>query len=146
DTRAALQFIRDELLGLASPDRQPNPNITVREQLDRASAVLRQRKDLPLKVEAPLRQMMGSIYFQLGEYATAIELLERALELQRQQLGPDHEETLKTMHMLGLTYWYSGDDDRALTLARDGLSLSRRARGPTDWMTLQFLADEATTQ
>src|SRR5687768_5860283 len=93
NARAALAFIQDDLLGQASPDRQPDPNLTVRALLDRASAQLDQPANRPPKVEAALRRTIGSVYFDLGEYALAISHLDRALALQRQHLGPAHEDT-----------------------------------------------------
>jgi tetratricopeptide (TPR) repeat protein len=146
ETRAALEFIRDDLLGLASPYRQPDPNLTVRKQLDLANAALQQRTALSPKLEAAFRQIMGSVYFGVGEYARATELLERALELERRDLGADHEETLRTMHILAETCWWSGDDERMLELASDGLALSRNRLGETNLITLQFLADEAAAR
>ena len=143
NARAALAFIQDDLLGQASPDRQPDPHLTVRTLLDRASAQLAQATTRPPKVEAALRQTIGSVYFDLGEYALAIGHLERALDLQREQLGPAHEDTLRTFHILGETHWWNGDDAKSLELAREGWDLSRRELGETNVMTVHFLADVA---
>jgi tetratricopeptide (TPR) repeat protein len=143
NARAALAFIQDDLLGQASPDRQPDPHLTVRALLDRASAQFDQPTNRPPKVEAALRQTIGSVYFDLGEYALAISHLERALVLQQQNLGPAHEDTLRTFYILGETHWWNGDDAKALELARKGLALSRQALGETSLLTLSFLANGA---
>jgi tetratricopeptide (TPR) repeat protein len=138
NARGALAFIRDDLLGQASPDRQPDPNLTVRTLLNRTSARLHHSANLPPRLEADLRQAIGSLHFELGEYALAIGHLDRAITLQRQHLGPAHEDTLRTLHTLGETHWWNGDDGKSLELAREGLDLSRRALGETSLLTLQF--------
>jgi eukaryotic-like serine/threonine-protein kinase len=145
DARAALDFIRDDLLGQANPDRQPDPNLTVRKLLDHASTQLDQPFARPPKVEAAIRQTIGSVNLALGEYAPAFQHLQRALDLQRQHIGPANEDTLRTVHILGQAHWWNGDDIEALHLARQGLELSRRALGETNLMTLHGQIDAHET-
>jgi hypothetical protein len=83
NARAALAFIQDDLLGQASPDRQPDPNLTLRTVLDRASASFDERTAMPPKVEAAIRHTIGWVNFTLGEYKIAIGHLDRALDLTR---------------------------------------------------------------
>jgi eukaryotic-like serine/threonine-protein kinase len=143
NARAALAFIRDDLLGQASPDRQPDPNLTVRALLDRASASIAANPTMPPKVEAAIRQTIGSVNFALHDYKVAIGHLESALALQRKHVGKAHEDTLTTFHFLSETQWWNGDDLKATELAAEGWALSRQALGETHFMTLHLLADLA---
>lgn len=105
-------FLREDLLGQASPYRNSDRNLRLREVLDRASERIRNRfADQPL-VEAGIRTTLGTTYLHLGEPELAATHLERAHDLQLRHAGTSDPVTLRTEYYLGhTTYWTSGREE-----------------------------------
>jgi tetratricopeptide (TPR) repeat protein len=132
NAQAALHFIQDDVLSQASPGYQPDRDLTVRELFDRIAGRLDQATGRPPLVEASIRQTIGSVYTELGDYAKAVQHYEGALRLQRENLGENHPETLRSLCGLAMARWWSGDIAQAELLTRQGLEESRRPgrKGP----------------
>jgi eukaryotic-like serine/threonine-protein kinase len=143
NAEAALHFIQEEVLSQASPGA--NRDLTVRALFDRISQRLGRGAQLPPLVEASIRQTVGSVYTELGEYALACQHYERALSLQREHLGDSHREVLRSLYGLSMARWWNGEMTQAEPLTRQGLEASRRLLGETDLLTLQFLQAHAST-
>ena len=101
NVQAALKFIQDDVLSQASPGFQPDRDLTVRTLLDRVTDRLDQESRRPPLVEASIRQTLGSVYTELGDYAKAGQHYERARQLLHEHRGEDHPDTLRSL--LGLT-------------------------------------------
>ena len=138
NAQAALQFIQEDVLSQASPGYQPDRELTVRALLDRATG----RRSL---VEASIRQTLGSVYTELGDYVKAIEHYETALRIQRENLGESHLDTLRSLYGLAMARWWSGNMAQAEPLARQGLEESRRVLGEKNPLTIQFMQARAAT-
>ena len=145
NAQAALHFIQDEVLSQASPGSQPDRDLKVRTLLDRIAERLDRAAGPPPLVEASIRQTVGSIYTELGDYAKAIQHFEQALRLQEQHLGESHPDTLRSLHGLSMALWWSGGSAQAEPLTRRGLDASRRVLGEKDPLTLQFMQARAFT-
>jgi serine/threonine protein kinase len=146
NAQAALHFIQDEVLSQASPGYQADRDLKVRTLLDRVSERLdRSTGNQPL-VEASIRQTLGSIYTELGDYTKAIQNYEGALRLQRQYLGDNHRDTLRSIYGLAMAYWWGVGMEKADSLTREGLEQSIRVLGERDPLTLQFMLARAATQ
>jgi eukaryotic-like serine/threonine-protein kinase len=143
NAQGALRFIQDDVLNQASPGFQPNRELTVRILLDRVADNLGRTTNHPPLVEASIRQTIGSVYTELGDYAKAVQHYERALDLQRRHLGETHRDTLRSLYGLAMAHWWNGDMVKAEPLARQGIEESRRALGEKDPLTLQFLQARA---
>ena len=104
NAQAALRFIQEDVLSQASPGSQPDRGLTVRDLLDGIGGRLDRATGLPPLVEAPIRQTLGSVYTELGDYAKAIEHYGTALRFQRQHLPESHRETLRSLNGPGLTH------------------------------------------
>ena len=143
DAEAALHFIQDEVLSQASPGIQPDRELTVRALLDRIAGRLDRATGRPPLVEASIRQTLGSVYTELGDYAKAIEHFEAALRIQRGQLGESHLDTLRSLNGLATAHWWGGEPSLAEPLVRQGLETSRRALGEKHPLTLQFVQTQA---
>ena len=102
NAQAALHFLQDDVLNQASPGYQPDRDIKVRALLDSIAERLEPSAGRPPLVVASIRQTLGSVYTELGDYAKAILHYERALELQRQRLGETDPETLRSLHGLAI--------------------------------------------
>jgi tetratricopeptide (TPR) repeat protein len=145
NAQAALHFIQDDVLSQASPGYQPDRDLKVRTLIDRVADRLdREAGRPPPLVEASIRQTLGSVYTELGDYPKAVEHYERALELQRQNLGESNLDTLRSVYGLAMARWWSGNMAVAEALARQGLEVSSRVLGEKNSLTLQFMQARAS--
>jgi len=120
--RAVNSFLQDDLLRQVNSGPQSdmestgNPNLTVKEALDRASEKVAGRfRDQPL-VEAAIQTAIGEAYGSVDERRLAAKHLERALELRRVYLGHDHPETLHSMESLAGNYTWIGRRSDAIAM------------------------------
>lgn len=147
---AVTDFLQNDLLAQASsrtqatPNTQPDPNLSVRAAVDRAATRVAGKFDAQPAVEAAIRQTIGSTYRDLSLFAEAEVQLERALELRRRALGPEHPETLNTMQELGLVYGQRGKYAAADSMLMKVLEARRRAGGSEDIKTIGVLNDLAS--
>src|SRR5207249_4003772 len=116
-----------------------NPNLTVKEALDRAAAKIGERfQDQPL-VEAAIRMTIGAAYSNLGEYQPAALHLERALALRRVHLGLDHRDIIRSMYSLADTYRWMGRLPDAIFLSQHIVEKQKALLGPDHPETLDSL-------
>ncbi|MCC7374583.1 MAG: tetratricopeptide repeat protein [Verrucomicrobiales bacterium] len=146
NAQAALRFIQEDVLSQASPDYQPNRDLTVRALLDRIASRLDRATHRPPLVEASIRQTLGSVYTELGDYAKAVAQFETALRVQREHLGETHLDTLRSLNGLATARWWGGETSMAEPLARQGLEASRQTLGEKHPLTLQFMQTQAFVQ
>jgi serine/threonine protein kinase len=148
--QAVQTFLVDDLLKQASSfaqaERQfpPDPNLTVREALERATARIGNRfKDEPL-VEAEIRYSIGEALLGVGEAERAIPHFQRALDLRQARLGPNHVQTMFTIRGLGAAYGRASRQERALALFDEAVKLSRASLGAEHPQTLLSMHALAT--
>ena len=144
NAQAALHFLQNDVLNQASPRFQPDRDLTVRTLLDNVAQRLDRAGGTPPLVDASIRQTLGSVYTELGDYPKAIRHYERALGLQRHHLGESNSDTLRSLYGLAMASWLSGDIAHAEMLARQGLEESRRVQGEKHPVTLKFMQVRAT--
>lgn len=115
-------FLRTDLLGQAGSAAQigslfaPNPNLSIREALDRAAISIGDRfKDQP-EVEAAIHATLGVSYRQLGQYEKAIAEFRRAVEIRTRYHGADYVDTIDTLHSLAQAYHDAGKANEAIKL------------------------------
>jgi eukaryotic-like serine/threonine-protein kinase len=95
---AVVNFLQDDLLAQATPDKNARANkVTVEELLDRAAARIAGKFAQQPAVEARIRRTIGNTYRALSNHSAARPHLERAWELNRNALG---EEDLKALDVL----------------------------------------------
>lgn len=93
-------FLRNDLLAQASPDQQPDRNVTLRTVVDRAATRLEGRlEDQPL-IRSAVQETLADTYRALGDYAAMRGQAERVYETRRKLLGADHVDTLRAAVML----------------------------------------------
>jgi tetratricopeptide (TPR) repeat protein len=131
-TRAVNEFLRNDLLGQVDISNQAsagdrNPNITVRELLDRAGRAIETKFAGQELTEASIRLTLGDAYLALGEYGEAQKHLERSLALRKTKLRADHPDTLASLNDLGVVYEARGRYDEAEALFKEALQ-GRRAK------------------
>ena len=143
NAQGALQFIQEDVLSQASPGYQPDRELTVRALLDRIAGRLDRATNRPPLVEASIRQTLGSVYTELGDYPKAIQHFEAALRVQHEHLGETNLDTLRSLNGLATAHWLSGSPSLAEPLTGQGLEASRRALGEKHPLTLQFMLTRA---
>jgi tetratricopeptide (TPR) repeat protein len=135
---AISDFLQGDLLLHLDANELPEPNLTVKEALDRAAASIGPRfRDQPL-VEAAIRLTIGRAYRSLGEERLAIPHLQRAADLRKAQLGPDHADTLDCLQHLAWAYQFV-DLPEAIALFEQILEQQRATLGPDRCLTLTSL-------
>jgi tetratricopeptide (TPR) repeat protein len=139
---AVNDFLQTDLLGQATSapqahqDNDGDPNLTVKEALDRAAARIGERfQDQPL-VEAAIRSTIGAAYNNLDELQFALSHLERAVAVRQAQLGPAHPDTLKSKQVLALVYEGLGRLPEAFALHQQILENRTALLGPNHTDTL----------
>ncbi len=116
NARAVVAFLEDKLLSAGrqagwkdgywvAPSTKPE---TLRQAIDAAAAeVAGAFPDRPL-VEAEVRKVLGSAYFDQGEASLAVEQYERALALLDAMLGPEDSDTIACRNKLARAYRLAG--------------------------------------
>jgi serine/threonine protein kinase len=145
--RAVNGFLQGDLLGQVtsvpefSEAFEGNPNLTVKEALDRAAAKIGDRfRDQPL-VEAAIRMTIGSAYRGLYANGNGLEVdhIKRALDLRQAFLGPDNPDTLASMDRLAEAYQLVGRDQEAIDLRQRRLESMKATLGPDHPETVAFM-------
>jgi serine/threonine protein kinase len=147
-------FLMNDLLDQAScwaqADRRfmADPQLTVRQALDRAAQRIGDRFLSQPLVEAAVRQAIGRAYQAVGKPKTAIEHLQKSVSLHRAQLGADHRYTLDTMQSLSFAYEMAGQAQRALMLLEQVVAKRKEKLGadhPDTLSSMNMLAYEYHT-
>jgi hypothetical protein len=148
-SKAVSDFLQNDLLRQADSRTQAeakttaNPDLKVREALDRAAEKVGDRfKDQPL-TEAAVRDVIGSTYRGVGDAAKAVLHLERALQLRKPLLGVEHPDTLASMNNLAGAYHAQGKYAAAAALYIQTLEISKRVLGAEHPDTLASMGNLA---
>jgi len=112
-SKAINVFLSEDLLAKASPYEEPDPNISLRTVLERATLGIKDRFWNQPHVESALRLTLGETWEAIGDRDKATEQFRRAYELRLDHLGGDHQETLEAKSMLAMSYLPAGNYDRA---------------------------------
>jgi hypothetical protein len=92
---------------------------------------------------ARLQTILGNTLRDLGSYAKAVDLLEKARRIRERELGADHPHTLAALANLALAYQLVGKLSEAITLSEQVRDAQVRKLGvddPTTLITLNSLA------
>ena len=119
--RAVNAFVTDDLLAPVSPaaTRGRSRDVSLREVFDLASARIDQDAsaggrfaDKPL-VEAAIRDVIGSVYSDLGEPRSAVRHLRRVHSLRLAELGERDRTTLEAASRLARALYSAGEHESA---------------------------------
>ncbi len=139
--KAVSDFLMDDLLGRANPFDSPNPDLKVRDALDRASEKIKERFTNQPLVEASIRLTLGNTYHFLDEMEAAEQNVRRAVAIRTEKLGPDHPATLDARGRLYEVLSDSRKSSEAEEVLRSLAQASERTLGPEHPKTLGYLAD-----
>jgi serine/threonine protein kinase/tetratricopeptide (TPR) repeat protein len=127
---AVNNFLQNDLLAEAAPDKNPRCNkVTVEELLARAAARIAGKYDKQPRVEGAIRRTIGETYRSLGNFPAAQTHLERALQIHSDVLGEEHPETLVSTYKLALLYMDQDRFSKAEPLLTKTLQLRRLVLG-----------------
>ena len=133
--QAVNDFLVTDLLRQADSREQandkvaPNPDLKVREALDRAGEKVGARFENQPLTDAAVRSAIGSAYGGVGDYAKAAIHHERALQLRKRILGAEHRDTLMSMNNLASTFLSQGKHTEAAALHVQTLEILKRVLG-----------------
>jgi serine/threonine protein kinase/Flp pilus assembly protein TadD len=137
--QTVLQFVVNDILGAAEPERSGGRAVTVAEVLAEAERNIGTAfKDQPL-LEAAVRHAMGATYSRLGQFGPAERHFVRARELRDRILGPEHTDTLQATQNLAVVYFHQGKLDEAQKLTEQTLDSRRRLLGAAHKDTLKSM-------
>jgi hypothetical protein len=146
---AVTEFLQIDLLGQAGSKAQadhtfePDPNLTIREALDRAAATVGDKFRERPELEASIRQTIGKSYLQVGQYDKAITELRQCADIRKGKLGPEHRDTLAALGNLAVAYLATGKTTEAIALnerVRDAIVKNLGPDHPDALITLGNLA------
>jgi tetratricopeptide (TPR) repeat protein len=141
-SRAVSSFLTDDILRQADSSVQlaskaePDPDLKVREALDRAAEKVGPRFMSQPQTEAAVRSAIGAAYSGVGEHAKAAKHFERTVELKQATLGAEHPDTLRTMMVLAAEYSIQNAPEKARPLREKVLEAQKRTLGPEHRDTL----------
>jgi serine/threonine protein kinase/tetratricopeptide (TPR) repeat protein len=142
ETRAVLEFVERRVFAAARPAGQRGGlgrEVSLRRAIEAAlPSVATDFKSQPL-IEARLRNTLGNVFIDLGDYQTAAAQHEAARALFAKHLGPDHRDTLTGLNNLASDYRALGRLTEALTLHEEALALRKATLGPDHPDTLQSM-------
>jgi tetratricopeptide (TPR) repeat protein len=127
--RAVNDFLREDLLAQASPEKHPDRDLKLRTVLDLAAVKIAGRFAQQPLVEAAIRQTTGDTYSSLGLPREARPHLERARDLRLRVLGEEQPETLEATTSLAAALSSDGQSDRAEPLLIRVIEVGQRALG-----------------
>jgi serine/threonine protein kinase/tetratricopeptide (TPR) repeat protein len=130
------EFLQQDLLRQADSREQAyrgfaaDPNLTVKEALNRAAAKIGDRfREQPL-VEAAIQRAIGDAYRGVGEAQRGLPHLERSWVLRQAHVGPEDPDTLDSLNSLARAYSDLWQLDRALQLFEQVLAKRTEKLGP----------------
>jgi serine/threonine protein kinase/TolA-binding protein len=126
---------------VSDPSEARGNSVTAREILDKASNDMGKGLAKDPEVQSQMMEVMAGTYLNLGLYAHAHELAQRALDARLNLLGPDDPKTLESMTQLGWILEREGHHTEAEKMERQALAGERRILGPEDPLALQTMAN-----
>ena len=138
-------FLILDFLQQANPFEVADPDLKVREVLDRAAERIEQRFSDRPQIEAEIRMQIGESYLGVSEFESAREQFLRACELTTQSYGKDDDRTLKALHSLAAAEDEVGNVNRAIEMFEDLLAVYTEKVGETAGETLAIKADLCST-
>ena len=145
ESKAVNDFLQQDLLRQAGTDTQADeglkvdPNITLRQVVDRAAARLDNRFTNQPLVEASIRMTLAEIYDVMGDPVAAQRHAERAVELRERILGSDNPLTLAAMSELCSALTGTGSPTNAIALGERTLGRLQVVLGREHPDTLQCM-------
>ena len=132
---AVSDFLRNDLLAQASPERNPDRDVKLRTVLDQAAARIGARFEKQPSVEAAICRTLGETYLDLGELNSAEPHLRRAAAICSTNAVSAVRERLASQLLLGRLYRLRGQLSEAETVDQAVLNEAQSSFGSDDPLT-----------
>ena len=126
------RFLKEMLSGVGPSVAAGRDTAMLREILDTTAARLSEDLNDQPAVELELRFIIGNVYLELRDYASAAEMHEAALKLAKVVYGNDHPQVAVSLKSLGSALMHQGKLTEAETLHRQALEMQRKWLGNKD--------------
>jgi eukaryotic-like serine/threonine-protein kinase len=134
-------FLEDMLKSVSPQQAKGRDTTLMREILDGAAArVDSELKDQP-RIEIWLRDVLGEVYYNLGQYAMAEPILREVLTAQRKLLGVAHPKVAASLTKLASVLRCRGKLGEAETLQREALAMRKKQLGNEHLEVAESLAE-----
>lgn len=144
DKALQISTFLEEIFMEPDPGNARGASITAREILEKGAARIATQLDGRPAIQAALMSTIGRVYYDLGEYDSAVETLEESLRIQQQTLGNNDADVAADKTSLAAALTLKAEYDRAVALFEESLSERRRLHGtgsPEVAETLYFAAE-----
>ena len=128
DTARQVSTFLEEIFMAPDPGNARGLDISAKEILAKGAERISGLDSRPA-VQATLMETIGRVYFNLGEYAPSIEMLEASLRIRSSELGEHHPLTAAAKNQLALPLIRTADFERAGALLRQSLERNRSVYG-----------------
>ena len=129
-SKQAYKFIAGMLTGVGPSVAAGRDTVLLREILDKTVKRLNTTmKDQP-EVELNLRQTLGAVYLDLGDFAKAEPMAREALVLAEKLYGRESEDVAGALILLGEIQVMQGHGTESEPLLREALAIARKYPGP----------------
>ncbi|MBK7404358.1 MAG: tetratricopeptide repeat protein [Phycisphaerales bacterium] len=142
NSKAVMQILVG-MLESADPEESEGRELTVREALDATAASIADLARDNQVVEATVRNTLGTVYQNLGEYGTSEAMLRESVRLFTQSDGPEAATTLTARRNLGAIMIDKGELDAGEAEVRATMALCETALGPDASETIGAKGDLA---
>ena len=128
-SRQVARFLKDMLNGVGPSVALGRDTTMLREILDKTAARVSKELAGQPEVEAELRNPIGLVYYDLGEYAKAEAMHRKTLSVRKMLLGNEHPDVAATLGNLAWALRSQGKLAEAETLAREALAMRKKLLG-----------------
>ncbi len=128
-SRQVSGFLQEMLSQVGTSVSLGRDTALLREILDKTVLRIAEGLTDQPEVAAELRQTIGKVYYDLGEFGKAEPVLRQALEARRKLKGDDDRETVQTLDDYGLVLWKQGRYEEAENIHREVLRQYERIFG-----------------
>lgn len=132
----------ENLLTSADPTHR-NPDVTVREVVDRAAESVAAEFAGRPALEASARVALARSYLGLANHTEAREQLDRSLEIRSEVLEAEHPSIAEVHNLLGHLFYQRQEFREALDHMKRALAIQERAYGPRHESIALSLNDQA---
>jgi eukaryotic-like serine/threonine-protein kinase len=123
------QFLQDMLKGVGPSVAGGRDTTILKEILDQTAERLDKELAKQPEIEAELRNTIGCVYFELGQYGQAQAMYERSLVLIRQAFGNDDVAVADTLHNLAELLRHIGRTGKAVENERQAVAIYEKLFG-----------------
>src|SRR5208337_2963562 len=127
--RQIAEFLKDMLKGVGPAVALGRDTTLLREILNKTADRLGHALTNQPVVEAELRDTLGNVYHELGDYAKAEGFARQVVALRQKSLSSDNALVALALNHLGDELLFQGKLAEAETNAREALTLARKAPG-----------------